>query len=103
MEGERRFRASYLLLSFDFSASSQASNNELTFGPQAIRLARVLSNEIKLGYGFHLRNLDGISRQARTTCVAAAATALLSLTPAFRRVYNPVLYQYIRYTGLIPA
>jgi len=48
-----------------------------------------LSNEIKLDHGFHLRNLDGISRQARMACVAATAPALFSLTPAFRPVYNP--------------
>jgi hypothetical protein len=33
MEGERQFRASYDLLSFDFSASSQASNNEADIWP----------------------------------------------------------------------
>jgi hypothetical protein len=49
----------------------------------------VLSNEIKLDHSFHLRNLDGISRQARMARVAAAAPALFSLTPAFRPVYNP--------------
>jgi len=89
MEGERQFRASYDLLSFDFSAFSQISNNEAYIWSQAIRCSRVLSNEIKLDHGFHLRNLDGISRQARMACVAALAPALFSLTPAFRPVYNP--------------
>jgi hypothetical protein len=36
----------------------------LISGPQAIRCGRVLSNEIKLDYGFHRCNLDEISRQA---------------------------------------
>jgi hypothetical protein len=58
MEGECQFRASYDLLSFDFSAFSQISNTEAYIWSQAIRCAQVLSNEIKLGHGFHLRNLD---------------------------------------------
>jgi hypothetical protein len=33
MEGERQFRASYDLLSFDFSAFSQISNNEAYIWP----------------------------------------------------------------------
>jgi hypothetical protein len=65
----------------------------LISGQKAIRCGRVLSNEIKLGHGFHFRNFDGISRQARTACVAATAPALFSLTPAFRPVYNPHLSQ----------
>jgi len=89
MEGERHFRASYNLLSFDFSAFSQISNNEAYIWSQAIRCSRVLSNEIKLDHGFHPRNLDGISRQARMAGMAATAPALFSLTPAFRPVYNP--------------
>jgi hypothetical protein len=89
MEGECQFRASYDLLSFDFSASSQTSNNEAYIWPQAIRCGRVLSNEIKLDHGFHPRNRDGISRQAQMACVTATAPALLSLTPALRPVYNP--------------
>ena len=87
MEGERRFRAD--LLSLDFSAFSQISNNEAYIWSQAIRCGRVLSNEIKLGHGFHPRNFDGISRQAPMACVTATAPALFSLTPAFRPVYNP--------------
>jgi hypothetical protein len=58
MEGECQFRASYDLLSFDFSAFSQISNNEAYIWSQAIRCGRVLSNEIKLDHGFHLRNFD---------------------------------------------
>jgi hypothetical protein len=89
MEGECQFRANYDLLSLDFSAFSKISNNQAYICSQAIRCRRVLSNEIKLDHGFHLRNLDGMIRRARMACVAAAAAALFSLTPAFRPVYNP--------------
>jgi hypothetical protein len=71
----------------------------LISGPQAIRCGRVLSNEIKLDHGFHLRNFDGMSRQARMACVAAAASALFSLTPAFRPVLNPHSSQLGRFNG----
>jgi hypothetical protein len=75
MEGGRRFRADYDLLSLDFSAFSQISNNEAYIWPESDSMRRVLSNEIKLDHSFHLRNLDGISRQARMACVAATAPA----------------------------
>ena len=89
MEGERRFRADYDLLSLDFSAFAQISNNEAYLCSQAIRCGRVLSNEIKLDHGFHLRNLDGISRQVRVVCLAAAAPALFSFNTGLQPVYNP--------------
>ena len=38
--------------------SPKSQTTRLISGPQAIRCGRVLSNEIKLGHGFHLRNLD---------------------------------------------
>jgi len=65
----------HLILAF-----SQISNNEAYIWSQAIRCGRILSNEIKLDHGFHLRNLDGISRQAQMACVTATAPALFSLT-----------------------
>jgi hypothetical protein len=73
MEGGRRFRPDYDLLSLDFSAFSQISNNEAYIWPESDSMRRVLSNEIKLDHSFHLRNLDGISRQAWMACVAATA------------------------------
>jgi len=63
----------------------------LISGPQAIRCGWVLSNEIKLDHSFHLRNLDGISRQARMACVATTAPALFSLTPAYQAGVQPAL------------
>src|SRR5205085_12683610 len=41
------------------------------------------SNEIKLGHGFHLRNFDRISRQARMAHVAATGPVLFASRPAF--------------------
>jgi hypothetical protein len=38
--------------------SPDSQTTRLISGPQAIRCGRVLSNEIKLDHGFHLRNFD---------------------------------------------
>ena len=74
----------------------------LTSGPKAIRCGRVLSNEIKLDHGFHLRNLDGISPTSadglcgggstnpvliNTGLQAGVHPALISIKP-FQRLYS---------------
>jgi len=73
MEDERQFRADYDLLSLDFRAPSQTSNHEGLYLAGKRFDALGFSNEIKLDHSFHLRNLDGISRQAWMACVAATA------------------------------
>ena len=87
MEGECQFRASYDLLSFDFSAFSQISNNEAYIWSQAIRCGRVLSNEIKLGYGFHLRNLD--KRTSANGLCGGGGTRPVLINTGLQLVYNP--------------
>ena len=79
MEGERRFRADYDLLSLDFSFLPNLKQRGL-YLVASDSMRSGLSNEIKLDHGFHPRNLDGISRQAQMACVTATAPALFSLT-----------------------
>src|SRR5436190_3249291 len=90
MEGECQFRASYDLLSFDFSASSQTSNNEAYIWPASDSMRSA----------FITGPTGDISRSATDSSVEGSDNDVRDFSPETRIDFSPSLRKLRAATGM---